>query len=91
MGVYSATWEDDENNRKVELQVRYSLEGDRIELDSVTPASVSFVDPQSGDICRSIKIWTDTARRILLTAFCEKVGMHNLTEEVRDSLLATAS
>ncbi len=88
MGVYSATWEDDENNRKVELAVRYRLEGDQLELDSVTPASVIFFDPQSGAIRRSIKIWTDTARRNLHKSNCDTDGMNPMSEEIRDSMQA---
>ena len=88
MGQYNANWEDEEHNRIVELTVDYQLDNDRLELTSVTPRTVTFVDPASKTPQRRIGVHTDTGRRMLLLAFIDKVGMPSLREEVNDALLA---
>ena len=60
-----ATWEDEENNRRVELVVNYRLDATRVEINDVTPTRVNFLCPTTGDTLRSIGVWTDGARRIL--------------------------
>ena len=43
-----ATWEDEENNRHVELVVNYQLDATRVEINDVTPTRVTFLCPTSG-------------------------------------------
>ncbi|MCC7474433.1 MAG: hypothetical protein IT425_03490 [Pirellulales bacterium] len=60
-----ATWEDEENNRHVELVVNYRLDESRVEINNVTPTRVTFFCPTSGNKLRSIGVWTDGGRRML--------------------------
>lgn len=87
MTLHNANWEDEENNRIVELAVEYQLDDDQLELISVTPLSVTFLDPHSSLPIRKIKIWTETARRILVRAYRNGVGMQRLESELKESLL----
>ena len=54
-----ATWEDEENNRRVELVVNYRLDATRVEINDVTPTRVTFLCPTSGKPTRSIGVWTE--------------------------------
>ena len=59
------TWEDEENNRRVELVVNYRLDATRVEINDVTPTRVTFLCPTSGDPLKSIGVWTNGGRRVL--------------------------
>lgn len=89
MADYSASWEDEENNRIVELSVEYQLDQDEFEISDITPVSVTFLNPGSKIASRTIRIWTDTGRRVLARAYQEKVGLEQLKRELQDSLLLT--
>ncbi len=88
MQIYTTQWEDDENNRIVELSVRYRVDGDSVSIESVTPASVTFVEAESGKPVRKIRIHTQTGQRMLLRQFESKVGMEELHTEVSSNLSA---
>ena len=88
MGVYSATWEDEENYRIVKIAVEYEIEDDQVQILAVTPTNVTFIDQATMQVTRSIKIHTPTARRILTDAYAEKVGMEQLEATIRDQALA---
>jgi hypothetical protein len=60
-----ATWEDEENSRRVELVVNYRLDSTRVEIEGVTPTRVNFLCPTSGNTVRSIGVWTNGGRRVL--------------------------
>jgi hypothetical protein len=60
-----ATWEDEDNNRSVELVVNYRLDAKRVEVEGVTPTRVNFLCPSSGKTLRSIGVWTNGGRRVL--------------------------
>ncbi len=65
MNSCQATWEDEENNRHVELVVNYRLDATRVEINDVTPTRVTFLCPTSGNPVRSIGVWTGGGRRML--------------------------
>ena len=65
MNSCQATWEDEENNRRVELVVNYRLDATRVEINDVTPTRVTFLCPTSGKPTRSIGVWTNGGRRVL--------------------------
>jgi hypothetical protein len=67
MASIQANWEDEENNRSVELEVSYQLAAGRVEISSVTPTRVSFFDEGSKTPGRSIGVWTETGRAMLVT------------------------
>lgn len=90
MGTYTTQWEDDDNNRILELSVQYTLNGSDLAITHVTPASVSFVDPGSREVVRKIGVHTAKGRHFLLRLFDAKVGHGRLHQELSDTLLATA-
>jgi hypothetical protein len=65
MKTFQATWEDEENNRRVELVVNHQLDATRVNISDVTPTRVTFLCPTSGSPLRSIGIWTDGGRRVM--------------------------
>lgn len=66
MGSFQAAWEDEENNRRVDLAVDYQVAEGQVEIQSVTPQRVHFCDPSTGNATRSIGVWTETGRQLLL-------------------------
>ncbi len=82
MAHCTASWEDEENNRKVELSVEYQLDGNRLQIERVTPTAVVFVDPQSGETTRRIRVWTETGRRMLLRQYQESAGSEHLQAQL---------
>ncbi len=65
MKSFQATWEDQENNRRVELVVNQRRDAKRVELTDVTPTRVTFLCPTTKSPLRSIGVWTDSGRRVL--------------------------
>ncbi len=65
MKTFQATWEDEENNRRVELVVNHRLDAKRVEINDVTPTRVTFLCPTTGSPLRSIRVWTNGGRRVL--------------------------
>jgi hypothetical protein len=82
MNSCQATWEDEENNRRVELVVNYRLDATRVEINDVTPTRVSFVCPTSGNVTRSIGVWTNGGRRVLGRQLKASGRINSLKEEI---------
>ncbi len=87
MPMCSVNWEDEENNRIVELAVEYRLEASQLDVESVTPATVMFVDPQSAQPLRKIKVWTEAGRKMLLRQYQTLAGPDHLQQQL-DAVLA---
>lgn len=88
MGVYTAKWEDKSNHRLIELAVSYRVDGSDLEIESVTPASVTFFCRESGEAKRKIGIHTHAGRRVLMGQFERHVGMDQLEQELSSTLTA---
>src|SRR5829696_1241126 len=82
-----ATWEDEENNRQVELVVNYRLDATRVEINDVTPTRVNFLCPTSGSTTRSIGVWTNGARRVLSRAIEASGRLTTLPQEIANGKL----
>jgi hypothetical protein len=65
MKSFQANWEDEENNRRVELVVNHQLDAKRVEISDVTPTRVTFLCPTTKNSLRSIGVWTEGGRRVL--------------------------
>jgi hypothetical protein len=65
MKSYQATWEDEENNRHVELVVGYQLDQATVDIANVTPRRVTFLCPTHGTPVRTVGVWTESGRRHL--------------------------
>ena len=61
MKSFQATWEDEENNRRVELVVNHRSDSTPV----VTPTRVTFLCPTTKAPLRSIGVWTEAGRRVL--------------------------
>ncbi|WP_442485372.1 hypothetical protein [Aeoliella sp. SH292] len=66
MGTFHAAWEDEDNNRRVDLVVAYQVSKGQVEIDAVTPHRVHFACPESGATLRSIGVHTETGKQLLL-------------------------
>lgn len=62
---YQANWEDEDNNRQVELVVNYRLDQTRVDISDVTPTRVTFLCPQTSKQLRSIGVHTPRGRQLL--------------------------
>ena len=82
-----ATWEDEENNRQVELVVNYRLDATRFEIKDITPTRVNFICPTSGKTTRSIGVWTNGGRRVLTRAIKASGRLNSLPQEIADGKL----
>jgi hypothetical protein len=69
-----STWEDEENNRRVDLAVDFAFDAGQVDITRVTPKRVSFVDRKTKETERSIGVWTDAGRK-MLTRQAEKSGV----------------
>ncbi|MFO0914323.1 MAG: hypothetical protein U0795_15290 [Pirellulales bacterium] len=87
MGIFTTQWEDEENNRILELHVQYRLDGSSLEIDAVTPASVTFVDQHSREPIRKIGVHTRAGKGMLLQRFHHSNGL----DEVRETMLSALS
>jgi hypothetical protein len=82
MNSYQSVWEDDETNRKVELLVNYSQGDAGVTIDDITPTKVTFVDPTTKSVIRSIGIWTKTGRAMLVRQFQAAGRFESLEQEI---------
>ena len=82
-----ATWEDEENNRQVELVVNYRLDAKKIEVEGVTPTRVNFLCPSSGKTLRSIGVWTNGGRRVLGRQLKDSGRLTTLPQEIASGQL----
>jgi hypothetical protein len=87
MKTFQATWEDEENNRRVELVVNHRLDAKRVDIGDVTPTRVTFFCPATGSTLRSIGIWTAAGRRVLARQI-EKAGrLATIPQEIAERKL----
>ncbi len=82
-----ASWEDEENNRSVELVVNYKLDASRVEISDVTPTRVNFLCPTSGQTVRSIGVWTNGGRRVLSRQIEQAGRLASLPQEIASGQL----
>jgi hypothetical protein len=82
----TAVWEDDDNNRKVLLRVDYEIESTGITLVDTTPVEVEF--PLQN---RSIRIWTQTAREMLLRQFRASSDIDSIIKQLEEQLAVSAA
>jgi hypothetical protein len=52
MQSIQVNWEDEENNRVVELSVQYRLDAGSVAISGVTPNRVHFLCPNTGSALR---------------------------------------
>lgn len=82
MQTCQASWEDSENNRRVDLTVTYVAAGDAIEVKQITPTRVTFLCPKSQEPVGSVRVHRDKARSILVRQIGERGYMEQLELEL---------
>lgn len=87
MKSYQATWEDAEASRHVELVVNYCLDTKRVDIDSVTPTRVTFFCPKSKQPQRSIRVWTEGGRKLLVRQAAAAGRFATLAQEIAEGQL----
>ena len=88
MNSYQSVWEDDETNRKVELLVNYSLNEAGVTINEITPIKVTFLDPATQAIVRSIGVWTKAGRTLLANRVRAAGHLESLEQEIASGGLA---
>jgi hypothetical protein len=87
MKTFQATWEDDENNRRVELVVNHRLDATRVNISDVTPTRVTFLCPTNRTPLRSIGVWTNGGRRVLNRQIEAAGRLATLSQEIASGQL----
>lgn len=90
MGIQQVNWEDEENNRIVNLEVRYTVNGSEVQVDEVAPTKVEFVDATSKEVVRAVKVWTEAGRKLLRRQYLNTTSIEDLQTRIAGELLATA-
>ena len=90
MGTTQMTWEDDDNNRRVALTAKYSVANDALTIEALTPTHVTFLCPTSGDVMRTIRVWTETGQALLTRAFRNSQQFEQLTMQLAEDCQLTA-
>jgi hypothetical protein len=87
MKSFQANWEDEENNRRVELVVNHRLDAKRVDISDVTPTRVTFLCPSSKNPLRSIGVWTEGGRRMLAKQIEAAGRLATLPQEIASDKL----
>lgn len=81
MQSHQTSWEDEENNRVIELRVDYEIDGDSIAIRDIAPQKVTFVDNDQQPV-RSVKVYRERARRLLERTFRQDGRLEKLEIEL---------
>jgi hypothetical protein len=84
---YQANWEDEENNRHVELVVNYQLDKSRVDICDVTPIRVTLTCPESGKPLRSINVRSAAGRNLLARQIEAAGRLATLPQEIAEGRL----
>lgn len=90
MGTFVGNWEDEENNRIVQLSVEYRIDDNQIEIESVTPTSILFIDAETHAPVRRMNVWTEGGRRVLARQIAAKQGVEHVRLQIESQLAQTA-
>lgn len=86
MQKHETMWEDEENNRHVSVEVKFTCENDSVEIQSLTPKQVTFLCPESNNPLRSVGVWTEKGRELLAKQLHAAGCLPQLEEEIEASL-----
>lgn len=90
MQLCQASWEDTENNRRIDLTVTYVADGDAIEVKTITPTRVTFLCPSSQQPLGSVRVHRDKARSVLVRQLRERGYMNRLELDLLSARAARA-
>ncbi|MCH2595772.1 MAG: hypothetical protein MKZ95_08175 [Pirellulales bacterium] len=79
-------WEDEETNRQVAFAVQYTRKEDSIAIEKLTPKQVTFLCPETKSPLRSIGVWTDKGRDLLVNQLQASGQLEKIEQEIDGSL-----
>ena len=85
MHRYQSVCQCADTNRKVEVEVRYSLADVGVSISEVTPKRVTFLCPETKNELRSIGVWTEAGRRHLMDVLHTAGHIDLLPDEIAAS------
>ena len=86
MNSVQAHWEDEENNRRIEFAVQAKRGQDGVEIESLTPQRVTFVCPHTSDDLRSVGVWTEKGRELLVDQLHNSGSFADLEQQIESGL-----
>ncbi|MEM9354208.1 MAG: hypothetical protein AAGA92_14460 [Planctomycetota bacterium] len=86
MNSVQAHWEDEENNRRIEFAVQATRGQDGVEIQSLTPQRVTFVCPHTNDDLRSVGVWTEKGRELLVDQLHNSGSFSDLEQQIESGL-----
>lgn len=89
MPTVQTNWEDDENNRRVELELSYQLNEGQVEIEAVTPLAVHFDNSNTNKPSR-IGVWTETGRAMLVKQAISAGRIQQIREELHTGTISPA-
>ena len=88
MKTVKTTWEDEENNRIVELEVEYDLSSGELTIERIVPRAIAFVCETTGNVQRRIGVHTSTGRKMLARQLAATLSVLGDTANVNHVLSA---
>lgn len=86
MHTIEANWEDEENNRRVAFSVDACRRGDQLEIRSLTPKRITFLSPDTKLAIRSMGVWTDRGRELLIEQLHKSGRLTDLEQQIESGL-----
>jgi hypothetical protein len=86
MNAYRIVWEDEAKAREIELFVDYTLVNGVVQVDAIRPVRVTFYSAETRQSVRSIRLHTQTARRMLTEQYLAFRDGLSLENEIREQL-----
>lgn len=80
-------WEDEENNRLVELSIEYLIESGEVSIKNVTPQKVSFTDQNN----RTIGVHTEKGRNLIADQFLKSGKVNQVQQQILDNVQISAT
>lgn len=90
MNFCQVSWEDEDKNRKVLFRVEYTTANGAVDVSAVTPESVTFLCPETQKPLRSIRLWGEKARTMLVRQFRESGRMDAIIQGLSDREFAAS-
>jgi len=91
MQSLQVNWEDEQNNRLIELAIQYRLDEGAVAIAGLTPKRVHFLCPATGAALRSIGVHRPASQQLVAKQFVEGGGLNTLRERLEEKHGAIAA
>jgi hypothetical protein len=82
MNVANVTWEDEENNRRVEFSIAYAIENQELTIREITPKSIAFLAAAEKRPLQTIQVHTSTGRRLLARQLSNSGAWESIKQQI---------